>query len=345
MLLALACNQLIAPQKTPYPTITLGYESIPVSRFTLPTKAEGFSTTTSDANGTTATAPEIQFTPTVPPRTATPTPTSTPGLGYYVELDVTYCTVDGVALKMDLYRSKGKGFTLPAVIYVHGGGWTGGDKNNGILHTYLPALLDQGYLVASINYRLAPQHKFPAQIEDVKCAVRFLRANAETYGLYPFRIGVWGSSAGGHLASLMGVTGPQDGFDGNGGYAGYSSQVQAVANIYGPTEIRTICTAELADHLFGLTTCRDSIVGLASPLYYVSSNASPFLFLHGEYDTVVPVQQSLDMHSALEGAGVSSHLIIVTNAEHGFAPVGGRIFPSQAELIDILMTFFDQYLQ
>ena len=156
-----------------------------------------------------------------------------------VDRDITYGNVDGIALKMDIYYPRISLETTPALVYVHGGGWTSGDKGSGDVMLDTPELLSRGYLVASVNYRLAPQYKFPAQIEDVKCAVRFLRANASAYGIDASRIGVWGGSAGGHLAALLGVTDSNAGFDGSGGHQQESSRVQAVVDLYGPTEFLT----------------------------------------------------------------------------------------------------------
>src|SRR5207253_7695708 len=122
----------------------------------------------------------------------------------------------------------------PVVMYVHGGGWTSGDKSwvDGVLKE--SEFTGRGYLVAAVNYRLAPQYRWPAQIEDVKCAVRYLRANAATYNIDPNRIGAWGTSAGGHLVALMGLAGPDAGLEGKGGNPDQSSRVQAVVDMFGP---------------------------------------------------------------------------------------------------------------
>jgi acetyl esterase/lipase len=129
-----------------------------------------------------------------------------------VQRDVTYCEPGGVALKMDLYLPGTRGTDpAPAVLYLHGGSWRAGDKSE--VDLLAPGVVASGYVVASINYRLVPQYRWPAQIEDAKCAVRFLKANAARFNLDPARIGVWGASAGGHLAALVGLAGPEAGLE------------------------------------------------------------------------------------------------------------------------------------
>ena len=129
----------------------------------------------------------------------------------------------------------------PAVIYLHGGSWIGGDHETGgfIIKGIGPALNAKGFLVASVNYRLGPKEPWPAQIEDAKCAVRFLRANAKVFNIDPAEIGIWGHSAGGHLASLVGTAGPEAGWD-TGAYPNESSRVEAVADLSGPSNLVTL---------------------------------------------------------------------------------------------------------
>ena len=265
-----------------------------------------------------------------------------------IERDVTYGVADGVALKMDIYYPKVAEGTMPAVMYVHGGGWTKGDKRIGAGATEIPELTSRGYLVAAINYRLAPQYKFPAQIEDVKCAVRFLRANAATYGINPDRIGAWGGSAGGHLVALLGVTDTTAGFEGNGGYADQSSRVQAVADMFGPSDLTVAfegANTRLLEQVFGTTDHNSDIVKRASPVTWVSSDDPPFLILHGEKDTLVPLSQSKILYDRLIAAGVPATMTIVKNAGHGFAPAGGTIDPSRTAITKMVADFFDHYLK
>jgi len=265
-----------------------------------------------------------------------------------VEKDVTYGVADGVALKMDIYYPKAAEGTVPAVLYVHGGGWTKGDKRAGAGTSEIPELISRGYLVAAINYRLAPQYKFPAQIEDVKCAVRFLRENAANYGIDPDRIGAWGGSAGGHLVALLGVTDAAAGFEGNGGYSDQSSRVQAVVDMFGPSDLTVAfegANTRLLEQVFGTTDHNSDIVKQASPVTWASGDDPPFLILHGEKDTLVPPSQSEILYDHLTTAGVPATMVMVENAGHGFAPAGGTIDPSRTAITEMVADFFDQYLK
>jgi acetyl esterase/lipase len=123
---------------------------------------------------------------------------------------------------MDIYYPRKASGPVPIAVYVHGGAWAVGDKTWVTAPLDIEELIDRGYMLCAIDYRLAPRYKFPAQIEDVKCAIRFLRANASKYGIDPTRIGAWGESAGGHLVALLGVTDSSAGLEGSGGYADQS---------------------------------------------------------------------------------------------------------------------------
>lgn len=237
---------------------------------------------------------------------------------------------------------------MPAILYVHGGGWTKGDKRAGAGAEDIPELVSRGYLVAAVNYRLAPQYKFPAQIEDLKCAVRFLRANAAAYGIDPDHIGAWGGSAGGHLVALLGVTDATAGFEGSGGYASQSSRVQAVVDMFGPTDLTAVfqgAAPPLMEQVFGITDKNSDIIKRASPVTWVSSDDPPFLILHGEKDALVPLSQSEKFYDRLVATGVPATLTMVENAGHGFAPAGGTIDPSRTEITGLVADFFDQYLK
>src|SRR5688572_28726410 len=126
--------------------------------------------------------------------------------------DITYCTMDGVPLKLDLYFPESEA-PWQVLIYVHGGSFTSGDKRNGSGVIDIPAMTARGYAVAAINYRLMPEHLFPAEVIDAKCAVRFLRAHVDEYELRAEKIGIWGGSAGGHLSAMMGLTNGDPGFE------------------------------------------------------------------------------------------------------------------------------------
>ena len=258
-----------------------------------------------------------------------------------VEKDITYCTVEGVELKMDVYYPSENNGRFAVTMYVHGGGWSSGDKAQGAGATEIPALQKAGFLVVSVNYRLAPEYVFPAMIEDVKCAVRSLRAHADEYNLDPDRIGVWGGSAGGHLVNLLGTTDESAGFD-VGEYLEYSSRVQAVVDMFGPADLTVQFQGgyESARRVFG-----DFDAALASPVTYVTADAPPFLILHGEKDTLVPIEQSEILLAALQSVGVPAELVPVKNAGHSFKPDGGQISPSRKEIAQLVVAFFEEKLK
>ncbi len=200
---------------------------------------------------------------TSPAQTAAPAGVQTaPGSA---DRDVTYCSPGGEPQKMDIFYPAGTaGPALPTIFYVHGGAWTGGDKEQGEA-LWARSFLGQSYVFVSINYRLAPRHKFPAQIEDVKCAVRFLRAHAAQLRIDPNRIGAMGASAGGHLVVLLGTAGPGAGFD-RGRYLDQSSRVQAVVDLYGPADLPSLMAGSTqleqyqVPNVFGATSARDPVL-------------------------------------------------------------------------------------
>ena len=258
-----------------------------------------------------------------------------------VEKDVTYCAVDGVELKMDVYYPFENNGRFAVTMYVHGGGWQKGDKGGGAGETEFSELQQAGFLVVSVNYRLAPEYEFPAMIEDVKCAVRSLRAHADEYNLDPNRIGVWGGSAGGHLVALLGTSDESAGFD-VGEYLEYSSRVQAVVDMFGPTDLTVQFEGgyESASRVFG-----DFDAALASPVTYVTADDPPFLMLHGEKDALVPIEQSQILLAALQSVGVPAELVPVVNAGHSFKPDGGQISPSRNEIAQLVVAFFEERLK
>lgn len=255
--------------------------------------------------------------------------------------DVTYCKVDRVALLMDLYFPTRGEPPFAAVIYVHGGGWVSGDKSFGGGIPLIPALREAGFIVAAVNYRLAPQYTFPAMIEDVKCAVRFLRAHAEEYGLDSAHIGAWGGSAGGHLVALLGTTDRSAGFD-VGEYLDQSSRVQAVVDMFGPADLKALFRNEdeMKKRVFA-----DFDLALASPITYATPDDPPFLILHGENDHLVPIEQSEILMAALQAVNVPVQLVRVNNAGHGFFSSGGMIEPTHFALAKLVLQFFIEHLK
>ncbi|HBC89592.1 MAG TPA: lipase [Lentisphaeria bacterium] len=261
--------------------------------------------------------------------------------GVKVVKNLEYSKPQGKSMTLDLFipeNAKGK---LPLIVWIHGGGWTSGNKENP------PALLfiKKGYAVASINYRLSQQAVFPAQIQDCKAAIRFLRAKAPEYNIDPDRIGVWGGSAGGHLVALLGVSNGVKELEGDGGNPDVSSNVQAVCDFFGPTDFTTIKELRMSDDpdiqqklkefkldhddnvlaklLGGPIDQKQELALQASPLTYVKSlkndkkDYPPFLILHGDKDPIVPVEQSITFHDALKAAGLDSTLKVYKGAKHG----------------------------
>lgn len=279
--------------------------------------------------------------------TATPQPTATqtatvspvPFQRYGETLqNVSYCTADP-AQKMDIYFPDSGG-PWPALVYVHGGSWMRGDKSEAIM--FAGGMAAQGYLVVSINYRLYPPAQFPAMIEDVKCAVRSLRAHASEYYLDPNRTGAVGVSAGGHLVGLLGTSDPGDGWD-VGEYLDQSSRVQAVVAMAGVMDLsRNFPNADIeAMKRIGFGEYN---VAQASPITHVTSDDPPFLLIHGDRDELVPYEQSQLMYDRLREMNVPAQLVIVKNARHSFTAPEGTT-PSLIEINQIILDFLAKYLK
>ncbi len=300
------------------------------------------------ACGTNAGA-NVPLSPVSPMTSATPAQGGGSGAST-VERGVVYCTDGGVALTVDIYRPSQSGSgSVPAVLYVHGGGWEHGDARLGGVNALIAHDLNQrGILVAAVNYRLAPQNQWPAQIEDVKCAVRYLRANAQRYGINPSEIGAWGGSAGGHLVSMLGTAGRGAGFD-TGQYLEQSSSIQAVVDMFGPADLTAggwgSYATSVVQQVFGVTPGQDSgVLAKASPVTYIQPNDPPFLIFQGVSDAVVPPSQSQELAARLQAAGDSATLVMVQNAGHGFAPAGGPISPSLDQIATATAEFLAQHL-
>ena len=245
--------------------------------------------------------------------------------GVTVHPDIAYVTDGHERQKLDLYVPD-EGENLPLIIWVHGGAWLGGNKTY-----YVPmAFLKSGYAGASINYRLSQHAIFPAQIEDVKAAVRWLRANAETYRLNPNRFAAWGSSAGGHLVAMLGTAGDVEAFE-VGEDLEVSSKIQAVVDYYGPTDFLQMDAHRLPDGLVhdapdspesklvgGPIQEHKDRVAKANPITYVSKEDPPFLIVHGDQDKLVPYHQSVLLKDALKKTGVSVKFYRVEGGGHGW---------------------------
>ena len=264
--------------------------------------------------------------------------------------DITYCTIEGISQKLDFYFPKTSGAQpVPLVVFVHGGSFTGGNKRGGTsLVTDIPVMVARGYAVASVNYRLAPQHRFPAPLADVKCSIRYLRANAAKFNIDPTKIAIWGASAGGNLAALVGLTGPSAEFD-TGPLLDQSSRVSAVVDLFGPTDLTASDFNWLQSFLLyramGTTSQQDAILTAANPVNYVSKHAPPFLILHGEQDNAVPASQSRLFYERLKAANLDATLVMVKNANHEFKPTGGPIDPSRTVISQLVADFFDRVIR
>ncbi len=237
--------------------------------------------------------------------------------------DLAYVAGGHERQKLDLYLPA-QGARLPLIIWVHGGAWTGGSKES------CPALpfLSEGYAVASINYRLSQHAIYPAQIEDCKTAVRWLRANAAKYGIDPHRFGAWGASAGGHLVALLGTTGGVKEFE-KGDSLDVSSRVQAVCDWFGPTDFTQMSRFKISMEHDAANSSESTLLGgpiqenparaaRANPITFVTQDDPPFLIMHGTEDRLVPFNQSELFHAALKKAGVEVTLHPVKGAGHGF---------------------------
>lgn len=263
-----------------------------------------------------------------------------------VTRELTYCKAGSTDLRMDAYvPAKSTGRPFPALIYIHGGAWITGDKDEGPIEADLPELLARGYAVFSINYRLGPLNQFPSQIQDCKCAVRSLRANAARHNIDPARIGVWGSSAGGHLAALLGTTNGSADFEGFSGYPEASSAVQAVATYFGPTDLTTSDWGFFDKLGFLVVFGTSKNWRKASPITYVTKDDAPFFIVGGDRDDRVDVRQSQWFYAKLQSVGVPSELLIVKNSDHEFAPKGGALQPSRAAVTNRLADFFDKNIR
>ena len=247
--------------------------------------------------------------------------------------DVAYASASETQ-KLDLYLPEGEG-PFPVVISVHGGGFMMGDKADAMGTTGFDQLLAEGYAVAAVNYRLSGEAKFPAAIEDVKAATRWLRANAAEYNLDTEYFGAWGASAGGNLVALLGTScGAADVEGADLGNADQSSCVQAVVDWFGPTDFLqmdaqfagTSCpqTHDAADspesqYLGAPVQDVPELAAQANPITYVTSGAPAFLIQHGTADCNVPPQQSQLLYDALTAAGATATLNLIDGAGHGGA--------------------------
>jgi len=254
--------------------------------------------------------------------------------------DVVFGTGAGEELTLDLAMPKGSIAEAPGLVFIHGGSWQSGNKDDFAGQAKEAAAA--GYLAVSINYRLAPKHLFPAQVEDCKCAVRWLRAHAGELRLDRERIGAFGWSSGGHLALMLGVTEPSDGLEGDGGWGDQSSKVQAVVSYVGATHLIgdfSIASVNILRTFLGGTMDEKRELYLqASPISYVDAGDPPMLLFAGTNDPLVQYDQAFQMAKALSDAGVSGRVEFLLGAGHVFSPQEMKRTMLEA------MEFFDEAL-
>ena len=269
--------------------------------------------------------------------------------------DLAYADVSS-AQKLDLYIPTSEDGPFPVVIMVHGGGFMFGDKADGAGLSGVDQLLAAGYAVASINYRLSGEAIYPAQINDAKAAVRFLRANAETYNLNPDKFGAWGASAGGNLVSLLGTTCGVAELEGDLGNAEQSSCVQAVVDWFGPIDFLKMqeqlteagCSASTDDasspesKLIGaaIQTVPEK-VALTNPMNYITADDAPFFIQNGTADCNIPPVQNKNLAEALGAVIGAEHVTYVSLEGAGH---GGEQFGTE-ENLKLVIEFLDKYLK
>ncbi len=270
--------------------------------------------------------------------------------GITAHLDLPYADTDNPRQRLDLYLPKAlkSEKPLPVIVFIHGGAWRGGDKNSGLGN--VARFVQSGdYAGISVGYRLTGEAVWPTQIHDCKAAVRWIKGHAKEYGLDAGKIGVWGSSAGGHLVSMLGTSGDVAVLEGTlGKHLDQSSQVQCVVNYYGPENLlsmnrqpSTIDRTKGKEYpeallLGGPVSEREAVAREASPVTHVSKGDAPFFHAHGTKDPLVPFAQAEEIHAALKAAGVVTHLQQMTNGGHGFrSPI----------LDERVKQFFDLYLR
>jgi acetyl esterase/lipase len=242
--------------------------------------------------------------------------------------DVTYSTLPGFRpMVVDIYMPPKKGGPKPLIMYIHGGGWVAGHtRHSGALSNFpavLAKLASEGFVVASLEYRLSGEAAFPAQLQDARAAIRFLKANAGQYGIDPARVGVWGGSAGGHLTALTALSCGDTSLDAAPAAAG-SECVQSAVTWYGVFDFKSMLArggGNVAENALLRCTpanCSDQAVRAVSPSSYVDAKDPPFLLIHGETDAVVPVSQSRDVEAKMKVAGMTVESIYIPGVDHSF---------------------------
>jgi len=259
-----------------------------------------------------------------------------------VKKGVQYGTGGDTALRLDLYRPKSLDKPVPGLVFIHGGAWSGGKRSD--YRYYGIKFAERGYVVATITYRLAHEAPFPAAVQDAKCAVRWMRANARELGVDPRKIAVVGGSAGGHLALMVGYSADVAPLEGKGGHEGVSSRVQAVVDLYGPADLTkpSTKTSQIVKRFLGGKDFDEApeVYRLASPIHHVTDDDPPTLILHGTIDQVVSIAQSDALAEKLKETGLSYRYDRLEGWPHAM---------DMAETVNrrcqsLMVEFFDKYL-
>jgi acetyl esterase/lipase len=262
-----------------------------------------------------------------------------------LERNVEYGKAGDRPLVLDIVRPKADSPSpRPAIVFIHGGGWSGGNKESAI-GALLPYAAQGKYFCATVEYRLSGEAIWPAQIHDCKAAIRWLKANAKKYNVNAEKIGVWGGSAGGHLVSMLGVSGGVKELEGSCGSPDQSSRVACVVDFCGPSDFLGIAKVKKTGGMraYGVVSKllgtapedNEALAKAASPLTYVAKDAAAFLIVHGTNDNIVPLAQAESLDAALKKAGADVTFVKIIGGGHGF---GG---PAVAERV---RAFFAKHL-
>jgi acetyl esterase/lipase len=280
-----------------------------------------------------------------PPKATPPSGTTpAPALGAGQHATVTYCNHQRARITEPATLHG----PAPVAVYVHGGSWISGNYDSGgfLINSIGPKLTSQGFVVVSVDYRLGLKARWPDQIVDVKCAIRYLRANATQLNIDPNEIGAWGQSAGGHLVALLATAGPSAGWD-VGAYPNESSKVDAVVDMAGPSDLLTMgnqgdsfAVAETFVELLGPVPHKmlGTYLRAASPVTYVAPGDPPFLLMHSTDDEIVFPQQSRELSWDLGANGVPHQLLIVDGGGHEFTNSGEQ--PTEGGIAQAVAEFF-----
>ncbi len=262
-----------------------------------------------------------------------------------MQQDLIYAKVGERLLSLDLYGSNVSN-NKPLIVWIHGGAWRTGNKSS----MPLKSLVKDGFSVASIDYRLTPEARFPANVHDIRAAIRYLRANSEDLGINAKIIVIAGASAGGHLAALVGVTNEHAALEGDlGEHLDVSSDVQAIVSFYGASNLTTILSQSTPHGLGVRIPALQLLLGaqpekavdlakLASPVFHVESSDPPLLLIHGDQDPQMPINQSHELVGVYHQAGAVVSMEVIHGAAHG-----GPLFYDDHRL-NLVKSFLKKYL-